>query len=657
MGKWKGGYVYHLWHDDGVGGGGDATRPAAAATRFRHVRDYPTYAEGIAAGLRPKGLNATELLKTRMAEGQNSINEMAWLRSLRHMNDPRTGAAIAADPVYRMRADGTEDVTAPPGYHLMRIGPTEFALHDGYANIITDLTAPSWWRSSEVRSGVVKALGFSKSVTLLFDTFHLGRLALWKFAITGKMTYGKGVTLLDNTAADIHEMAQRGEIPQAWVQDLVENRRRLELALHEGFNIGKVADNMSSDWLHHLPVIGDFNQWLFGQYQRGAMAEDYLVEFERLKKVRPDVDEKLISRQVASDLNGRFGNLGRQGLLRSKTAQDLARILLLAPQWNEALIRAEVGSLWQLAKVPHELATKQRLVAGTLLRATGLMIVAQFAANQILNLATRGKPTWENEEEGFEAKISAWIPDLIGNSPGFFYNPLALPAEYTHLITKQLTRSQDGADAMWRIANSRLSGPSRAALMLATRKDALGHALRPGEVFPAMAVALTPVPIAAGTLGAAAKELVTGQESEKYPGQFQKQALASFGLKTDQAPSPEQRVRALASAFNREHGVVPSGEFYTGDFYDLTRALRIGNLSDAHDFMQDVLAKKTLEQIQKHFTTWVNAPYTSQRARERQFFGGLDACQRAAYLKSREDRKAVAREAMRVLRETVAVGR
>jgi hypothetical protein len=265
----------------------------------------------------------------------------------------------------------------------------------------------------------------------------------------------------------------------------------------------------------------------------------------------------------------------------------------------------------------------------------------------------RGKPTWENEEEGWANKISAHIPDAIGNSSGFMLNPLALPAEYTHLVTGQLERSKDTADAVWRILNSRLSSPTRALLTLATRKDALGRSLKPGEVVGAMAGALTPVPIAVPTLGSAAKELVTGEPSERFPGQFQKQALATFGLKVDQAASPEQRMRKLAREFNAEKGITPSAEFFAGDFDDLTRALRIGNMSDAKREMDDLLKKKTRQQIADHWKKWVASPYTGQRAREGEFMRTLSAEQRSAYLKSRETRREVARKAIELLRTEV----
>jgi hypothetical protein len=485
----------------------------------------------------------------------------------------------------------------------------------------------------------------------MFDTFHLGRMVAWRqmFGLGGG--YGKGQTLLDYTAADIREMAERGEIPEGWADGLVENKRRLNVALRTGFNIGNVLDNAWGDALHHLPVVGTFNKWLFGQYQRGAMAEAWLIEFERMSKAMPKASEATVARRVSKDLNARFGNLGRQGLFKSRTAQDLARFVFLAPQWNESLIRAELGAIGQTLKAPIESAQQRRLVVGTLMKATGAMALGTFLANQILNYAFRGKPTWENEEEGWDKKLGAWIPDVVSGGPGFFLNPLALPMEYTHLIEGNLHRSGgDMSEALRRVMVSRLHAGARPVEIFLTRKDALGQKLRDGEVLPAMAKALIPVPIGAVAPATSAKQLLSGEPSEKYPGQYQRQMLSSFGIKTDQAPSAEQRIRNLAREFNREQGIVPSAEFFAGDFDDLNKALRIGNMSDARTALDELLTKKTARQVFDHYQRAAKAPFTGQQGREKEFWRGLTEEQRSQYLKAREARKQTARKAAEMLK-------
>lgn len=679
--EWQGGYVPHVWlRDEGGGGGADPTQPRPAGTPFRRRRTVATYADGIADGREPKTLNALELLAGRVDGGQKRVNELRWLYGLRHLADPVTTEPVVTDVIRRparphdvpsgpqgragrqaetvpdeefaeMRKAKWETI-APEGYVVWKLGDAEVAVHRNFAGLLTKLTAPSFFKSAPAK----KVFGFMKSALLMFDTFHLGRMVAWRNMFGGHLSgfhgYKRGLNLLDFTESDIREMAQRGEIPASWEDGLVENKRRLDLAVQTGFNIGNVLDNAWGDVMHNLPLVGTFNHWLFGKYQRGAMAEAWLIEFERQRRgARPDESEETTARRVSRDLNARFGNLNRQGLFKSRTAQDIARFVFLAPQWNESLIRAELGAIGQAGRVALNAATGRKLVVGSLLRATGTMLIGTFLANQILNWAFRGKPTWENEEEGWDKKLSAWIPDAIGGGPGFFLNPLALPMEYTHLFDTQLHKSRDTADALWRIGNSRLHSPTRAGLMLATRKDPLGRSIKPGEVTAEIAKSLVPLPIPTGTLVGAGEQLLTGQGGESYPGQFQKQAMASFGIKTDQAPSAEQRIRNVARSFNESKGIVPHAEFFAGDFDELTRALRLGNREDAREYLQDVLAKKTRTQVAEHYKRWAAAPFTGQRAREKEFWRSLTEEQRERYMEARRARQEVMREAMALLRQ------
>jgi len=677
--EWTGGYVFHRWKQDGADLAADASRPSPAGTPFTKRRSFPTYAEGIAGGFTPHSLNGVDLLGARVASGQRVLNEARWVHGLRAMTDPKLDLPIATDVIWKARrpkgvprdttgaeptpeeiaasAPARMEATAPPGYTVVELGDLRIALLRDYKGLFTDLTAASWARGGGIRAGLLKGAALSKHITLLFDTFHLGRLAFWKTVITGKPTYGRGVTLLDYTQADIAEMVQRGELPAAYGKELSANKAKLDLGLQQGFNIGSVADNLHAEWIQKLPLLGDFNKWLFGQYQRGAMAESFLIEFERTRRMLPTFTDAQVARRVAVDLNTRFGNLGRQGVFRSKTGQDLARLIFLAPQWNESLIRSEISSVVQLGRAPIESFQQRRLVAGTLLRATGTFLIGQFIANQLINYATRGKPTWDNEEEGFGPKISAWVPDVIGNGPGFFLNPMSIAAEITHLVLQKLERAGGTAGAADQILKGRLSAPARAVAIFATHKDALGRSLREPEVWPAIGKALIPVPIAGGAIAAAAKQVVTGQPSEQFPGQFQKQVMGSFGVKTDQAPSPEQRMRTLAREFNREKGIIPAAEFNAGDFAEYTEALRRGNMNDARRALEELVQKKTPQQIATHYERWVSAPYTGQTAREGEFLRGLTAEQRTQYLASREARKQIAIKARALAREVVTAVR
>lgn len=652
------GYVMHV-HDLGETVG-YLTEGRGEPTGFRHIRQHETLADAIAAGLDPKTLNSVDLLQSRLNRGQRMVNNRLWINSLRDMSDPTTGKSIISEPTIEKRANGSVDVRPPDGYSLERIGFQPVAVQNGYEGIFGALTDPSAFDRTMAGRGFMQAVANGKSITLLFDTFHLGRVAFWDSLLkslgikTFKLpfpSYGKGITLMDYTPAEIERMAQAGEIPQRWLSGLQEGLHKTDLAVKSGYNIGRISDALYQDAIHNIKGIGTYNKWLFDQFQRGAMREVWSLEFDRLSQARPELSEMDIARKVSRDLNTRFGNLGREGIFKSRTAQDMARAFVLAPQWNEGLIRSEIGAVKQLGELGLDLATGKGIYSGVLLRSVGGMAVLQFAANQLINYYTRGHPTWENPEEGMGAKISAWVPDLIGEGPGFFLHPLGLAAETTHLLMQSYEKTDDSYRSLKTYLRSRASVAMRPALTFITNQDFLGRTLKPGTVWSEIVKSAIPAPIGGSAAYSAAKEIATGEASETFPGQYQKQLMASAGVKTEQAPSPSQRISQLAREFNTAKGVTPSAEFFVGDYQPLTQALQLNNRTDAKTALDELLKTKTVNQIIKHYKEWPNHPFTGQKIRERAFFRDLSYEQRGQYKEARLDRFAVARKAFSLLAE------
>jgi hypothetical protein len=407
---------------------------------------------------------------------------------------------------------------------------------------------------------------------------------------------------------------------------------------------------MHEEWVQAVPVLGDVNKFIFQQFQRGAIYDMYTKEFRFQQAENPQLSNEAIAAKVASDVNTRLGNLGSQGLLKSKTAQDIARLVVLAPQWNEALIRSEVGGAKQLAgAIPQALQTG-RFTPGLLGRTAATLAIGQFAANQIINLMTRGKPTWDNPEEGLGPKLSAWIPDFIGKGPGFFLNPMTLPMEITHLLMKTFERTGDWRDAIDQYVRGRLSTIGRPVADIATKHDALG---RPLTTLGTIADSV-PLPIAGSSAVNAAKQMATGVPSESFPGQFQKQALSTFGVRTDQAPAPEQRIQALASQFKRDRNLGSNAEYYSGDYQPLANALRVGNSKEAQSALDDLLEKKTPQAVAKHFQDAWAFPFTGSKREEMLFYHGLDPEQRDTYREAIVNRRNLSQAAMQALRTHLA---
>jgi protein-L-isoaspartate O-methyltransferase len=656
----KGGYVFHAQDVDesfGMPSTGQAQEAAGAPAPFRHIRDYQTYAEAIANGVSPVSLNAIDLLQKRLELGQRLIRYGDWADEFQKLTDPHTKQPIAVPPEVRTRADGTEDMTAPAGYQLVHFAGRDFALHNGYAGLFGNLTKPSWMQGTEFRQNVMKTFSGMKHATLLLDTYHMARLAFWNsMTRLGLPTYARGVTILDNTTPELQKMIANGEIPREWGEQLVQRKQVLERMIRQGLNVGSVGDNLYTDFLQNIPGIGTFNKWLFSKYQRGAMAEVALIEHDRQKQMFPDLNDDQLAARVAKDVNTRFGNLQSQSWIKSRTGQDLARIIFLAPQWNESLIRAELGALRQLAAAPGQSFRAGRPAMGALARSVGLAALGIFVGNQLINMATRGTPTWENPEEGFGAKISAYIPDLLGG-PGFFLNPMSVPMEITNLLWRASERH--GGDltlALRDFAAGRFSGLAKGVWTAMTGYTPMGQPVKGGWDRVGQSIAqAAPLPISGGPVLRGIAQAVTGENREKYPGEIQKQAMQSFGVKTEPVPDAQRRMYDLAAKFKQSKGITEPPTREMSFYGDLTSAVKTGNMKAAGEALDKILTlakgsgePHTLDDVDKYYRQYPQRTFTNNRSMEEAFKRTLSPEQLRVYGQAVKDRENIAATVQRL---------
>lgn len=686
------GYVFHLHDMDNgwmhvdfdTGGGG-----VGAASPFKNIRDYATYADAIANGQNPRSMNAVDLMQRRLSLGQKLINYRAWENGLMKVKDPATDMPLAAPVEIRIRADGTEVQNVPQGYTKMMFGGQTFGIHKAYAPVFKALTTESALRNGGW-SYLMKGAATAKHGMLLFDTFHLGRLAFWnamarggvlpgygkgmeglasaaKNAITGHPikaigdllpSHNKGLTLLDSTDADIRRMVETGDLKKSDADALLAQRKTLNLLLNHGLNVGSIGDNIYTDWVQKLPVAGRFNKWLFEQYQRGAMSEVALIEFNRQQAMHPEWTPEQTARATAKAVNIRFGNLNAQSWVKNKSIADLMRVFLLAPQWNESLTRAEIEAVKDAGGMAKGLV-KGKLHVGMIGRAVATAFIGQFIANQLINYGTRGTPTWENPEEGFESKISAFVPDAFGG-PGFFLNPMTLPMEISHLLIKGYERTGTLAGSIGSALRSRESSVGRFFDTLATGSSRTGETAH-GTLDRVLLAAkeAAPLPIAGSSITAAFKQLVTGEKAEQYPGQLQRQAMQTFGIKPDSAPSSEQRIQKLAKEWLR-HNTDPKlrqrqeqrdDNAFHGDYMMLDSNLRAGNLTSAKKELARLLLEKKPETIKRRYEQRDDGKFTGSMETDKDFLKTLTKEQRDQYTKAIQDRTRIKNLVFRMLAE------
>lgn len=521
-------YMKHAYEVEDSGLFDSGTGGTGVSTSFLKPRSYPDYATAIEKGEKPKSLNAADLLESRISAGQRLLNRYEWANQLKELKTP--SGPFAADLVKRGK-----QWTAPDGYEVVDVAPgVRLGIQKQYSKFITNVLADSMVRGTFLGDALLSTEAFLKHSLLMFDTYHMFRMMWSEAALTGKVSYKKGLSVLEYDKPTIQRMVKNGDITPD-VAKWVEGRRpTAELLLRNGLNVGRLSEAMFSnvarevklaglnvnilgkaaDVIQNKTFVGTFNKWIFEKMTRGAMMETALYEFDRTKANNPSWTDAQVAAHTSKQINVNFGNLQRQGIFKSQTARDLLQVAFLAPQWAEAMAQKEVRAGKQLAEAPFTGNV------GTLAKGVAVWTVAALALNQFINMASRGQPTWDNKEDGH--KLDAWIPS-IGKGDGYWLSPFSSSAEYTHSYIKGAQKGDSPLATTAKIAGNKLSPLGRAATTIATRQDYSGSKLSDADTLKQAAKSLVPTPLP-----------FAGVMSET-PGSVQRQAISSVGLKVDPA--------------------------------------------------------------------------------------------------------------------------
>ena len=368
--------------------------------------------------------------------------------------------------------------------------------------------------------------------------------------------------------------------------------------------------------------------------------ESGVREYTRLRKEGlNDVDA---TKQVVRDTNIYFGNIGRQGVFRSKTFQDLAKICFLAPQWFESMIRSEKGAVGQSIKAVGTLATMKKPVVGTLAKGTSALILATFAATQVANILSRGHPTWDNPEE--DHKLDAWVPS-VGGGQGFWVTPFSLPMEVTHDIIRYTEKGMSPLKVGSQIMENKAAPLFRAAEVLKTGKDFTGQDVgSDAQRWKTAGMNLLPLPLPA-------QPFVKGG----YPGQVQRQLMASAGIKAEPASTPRSIVANLRRQFLYGIGKSQQPDYTPSEYQSLVQALNNNDVATAkqdYDKLLQEQAKKhqydpdpqheAMMDLQKHFKGYAESRGNATKHQEEAFVKTLTYHQKELYDKVVAQQKAVA---------------
>lgn len=606
----------------------------------------------------PATRDGSAIVGHRVRQGMRAINRKMWQEGLKNIPDPESGKPIAIDAVPKKGKDPGMRSPDPEYIHQPEYG--NIAVRAGFEGIYNQLTSPSFI-AKDKWAPTAFALQWGqmlKHTILIGDLFHLGKVSQFALSIMGrKAGWRGGLTALEFRTEDMQRAVDRGVIRQQdadWANAKVNVRlgkntvpmSRLDIVKEfrsSGLNVGRIQDAIYKDLVANIPFIGRYNKFLFDKLTRGLMLQSAMHEFERMNAANPEIGLQDLTRDIARDINNYYGSIGRQGIFKSATMQDLARMGFLAPQWVEGLVRKEAGFAKRLVMAPARalgyegVGSRKGLTAlGTTGRGVGRGLAAMVVLTQVINLMTRRKPTWQNEEEGH--KFDAWIPDATGKTPGFWFSPLAVFNELTHDVVRLGHTKPTVVDTLAQIGENKLHPAVEAAIILATGNKPTGeHTTSTARRLAATVGQLAPVPISFGRVGQlAASKVAPGLVSPPEPGAVQRQLIGSGGFKIEPAAGPSLQMADMARQFIEKNGLQKSTgwmQVQTDEpgYTKLRMALRNGDSRGAAHMFQALLQTHTEQEVNKAMKQWSKRPFTGSKKNEREFQASLTKPEFALY--------------------------
>lgn len=643
---------------------------------FKKARTFNNMFEAIAYGpYIPASLDAADLAQHRVNSGRRSVMRQIWLEELMSFPDPDSGEPVAmkakavyeekpaVDPatgIHYTQKNQVGWMEPNANYRLVKLGRGEpIAVRESYYRLVDMLVSDSKFDHMPLGREALLAAGIVKhGILLLIDTFHLGRLTDYQMALLGKKVgFRGGVSSLMLREADLNDAVTQGWITREaadWARERIPIQHvgprailnttwmtRQQMAhelVKQGLNATKITDALYKDVVQRIPFIGKtwhslfgwYNHWLFDQYVPGMIVESAVRYAEKFNKQHPSIPFHRIMKDVITDTNIYFGNLGRQSAIKSATWRDLAQVTLLAPMWLEGLIQKDIRFYSRATGLSYVLGRRKVPYMGLLGTGIGRGLLAFTVLTQMLNLITRGQPTWQNPEEGH--KMDAWIPIRGGKEgEGFWLSPMSIFSEVVHDIARLTESKGNVRGALMQIGGNKLGPVGKMIAVFLSGKAPTGEVITSTpKVLWTAAKQLTPAPIAFGTpIRAALHKAMPETISPPRRGALTQQLLASLAsLKVQSGLTPLQEVKVLARKFMEEEGLDPNTMVFLPtdmpSYAKFRAAVRNDDRPGARQLLEQLREKHTDAKIRQAMEEWAQAPITNSRKNDRLFKNSLD---------------------------------
>lgn len=683
--KWREGYVPgryegEFFSDDGVAFGQGRKLGGA----YRSPKRFQNYYEAISEDAYiPASYDTADIVQNRIAAGSRVVNRRLWLQAWKHVNDPHTGkpVAINADPIFEMRphtdptTGQTMDVptlvgwkSTNPEYDVVYTGNGKqqaMAVRTGYKTAIETAMGHSQFFDEGVGAAALHmSQALKHGVLLMLDTFHPGRLFQYAAALGGKnwydyrFGYQGGYSALNFRAQDIPAAVQQGLIsPRAarWALGTIEVRQgkrtvqltRQEVAqelIRSGLNAAKITDAMGREALRSIPIFGDlwgrtiapFNKMVFDKITPGLMIESAVNNFERLNKGNPNIPITTLGKEVIRDVNAMYGNMGRQGIFRNPTFRDLSQTVLLAPFWFEGLLQKEARFYSRVSGLSYLAGRRlgpytSSIYHGALGNAMLKGIAGYFVLTQLVNMITRHKFTWNNDEKGHE--MDAWIPtghyEGSGEETGFWVSPMSVFAETLHDYIRLGETKPAAWERIQQIGANKLGPIGRMMQIAASKETPEGYKITStGSFLKEEGKQLMTPPISVTPVVRAIGHAVTPYIAPNRPGEFMQRMFTSAGIKSNLGRTINQQVFSMAQNFVKQNNLQPDTGWESimtdePSYSKLRAAIRNGDEGAAEKMLRALKTHRTDDQIIKAMAMSARRPLTGSARNEELFLLSL----------------------------------
>lgn len=661
-----------IWNDDSI----LFSKWEVLGRNFRKARRFENAYQAIQHG--PyilKSSDTADLVGHRVRQGAAAVNKGLWYQKITETKDPATNEPIAywtkqtgkGDPKIILPDGSTAD--KPMDYEAVSFDGdrAHLAVRKGFVNAVKAAAGESAVRNTPVVRDALRFGQFLKhNGILIYDTFHPARLSQYGLSLTGMPSWQKGWSVLEfpkemlsgQFPGDKAEVIRKGLLqPETvkWAMEPVEvnlgggkklTTTRWDIAQQavkqSGINVGRLQDTLYNQTSHLLPGLKFMNRFIFDKMTRGLMMQAFVDNFEKYNARNPDIPFQRLMRDVAKDINFRFGAIGRQGLIKQPWLRDVSQLFFLAPQWVEGLAQSEIRTLGRLTGISRMTGRAGLPALGTLGSSMMKGLAAYFAFTQVLNLLNRGKFTFQNPEKDHLLDAYIHIPGTDEKSD-FWISPMSVFAELSHDIIRYWETKPKLWDAIDQVGRNKLGPWGRLGMVLARQKNERGEQITStAGIVKEAAGQLAPYPITFQRPGQLLLSKV-GLAAPPQPGVTTRQLMASLGgIKTQAVDTPTRQISRMAERFLSDNNLKAEPVELTptdqATYGKLRSAIRAGDGRGAERVYQGLLRTHTPEQIFHGMQLAARRPFTGSHAHEQQFISNLSDEQRDLYTAAERER-------------------